>query len=74
MREALDLALLGAGKTAPNPMVGCIIVSSDGSKVLGRGYHPAAGEWGTQCHVDILAQQSVAGRMLRSLRCEMLVL
>lgn len=42
MRQALDLALRGLGKTAPNPAVGCVIVK-DGV-VVGEGYHPKAGE------------------------------
>ncbi|KAJ8598560.1 hypothetical protein CTAYLR_001396 [Chrysophaeum taylorii] len=50
MCEAIDLALLGAGQTAPNPVVGCIVVAGDGS-ALGRGYHPSAGE----PHAEIFA-------------------
>ena len=41
MRQALDLALRGLGKTTPNPMVGCVIVK-DGS-VVGRGWHDHLG-------------------------------
>lgn len=41
MRRALDLAWLGAGMTAPNPMVGCVIVK-DG-KIVGEGWHRGAG-------------------------------
>jgi diaminohydroxyphosphoribosylaminopyrimidine deaminase/5-amino-6-(5-phosphoribosylamino)uracil reductase len=36
MRHALMLAGRGIGRTAPNPSVGCIIVSTDGH-VIGRG-------------------------------------
>ena len=39
---ALDLAKKGEGFTSPNPMVGAVIVK-DG-KVVGKGYHKAAGE------------------------------
>lgn len=40
--RAIDLAWMGAGKTAPNPLVGALVVK-DG-KVLGVGYHPRYGE------------------------------
>jgi diaminohydroxyphosphoribosylaminopyrimidine deaminase/5-amino-6-(5-phosphoribosylamino)uracil reductase len=42
MQMALDLAKKGEGFTSPNPMVGAVIVK-DG-KVVGKGYHKAAGE------------------------------
>ncbi|MDZ7704693.1 MAG: bifunctional diaminohydroxyphosphoribosylaminopyrimidine deaminase/5-amino-6-(5-phosphoribosylamino)uracil reductase RibD [Trueperaceae bacterium] len=42
MAQALDLAEQGRGSTAPNPMVGCVIVR-DGD-VIGEGYHAKAGE------------------------------
>lgn len=41
MTLALELATQGAGKTAPNPMVGCLLVK-DG-EVVGEGWHKAAG-------------------------------
>lgn len=41
MRQALDLAVRGLGKTTPNPMVGCVIVK-DGA-VVGRGWHDHLG-------------------------------
>lgn len=41
MTLALELATQGAGKTAPNPTVGCILVK-DG-EVVGEGWHKAAG-------------------------------
>jgi diaminohydroxyphosphoribosylaminopyrimidine deaminase / 5-amino-6-(5-phosphoribosylamino)uracil reductase len=41
MREALALATLGYGNTSPNPMVGAVLVR--GGKVIGKGYHRAAG-------------------------------
>ena len=58
MREALDLAMLGKGRTAPNPTVGCIVVASNGT-VIGRGFHPAAG----QAHAEIYALRD-AGAIL----------
>jgi len=42
MREALELALKGIGKTSPNPAVGCVIVKN--GKIIGRGYHKKAGK------------------------------
>jgi len=41
MKLALELAARGQGTTSPNPMVGAVIVK-DG-KIIGRGYHRAAG-------------------------------
>jgi diaminohydroxyphosphoribosylaminopyrimidine deaminase/5-amino-6-(5-phosphoribosylamino)uracil reductase len=41
MKEALTLARKGWGYTSPNPMVGAVVVR-DG-KIVGRGYHEAAG-------------------------------
>jgi diaminohydroxyphosphoribosylaminopyrimidine deaminase / 5-amino-6-(5-phosphoribosylamino)uracil reductase len=37
MRKALQLAVKGAGWTAPNPMVGAVIVKE--GRVIGAGYH-----------------------------------
>ena len=36
MKRCLELAVLGAGKTSPNPMVGSVIVWND--EVIGEGY------------------------------------
>jgi diaminohydroxyphosphoribosylaminopyrimidine deaminase/5-amino-6-(5-phosphoribosylamino)uracil reductase len=41
MRRALRLARKGAGMTAPNPAVGAVVVR--GGRVVGEGYHHAAG-------------------------------
>lgn len=53
--RALELAESGRGLTAPNPMVGAVIVS--GGKIVGEGYHTAAG----QDHAEIAAIKD-AGR------------
>lgn len=37
MHRCLELAELGAGSVAPNPMVGCVIVNND--KIIGEGFH-----------------------------------
>jgi diaminohydroxyphosphoribosylaminopyrimidine deaminase/5-amino-6-(5-phosphoribosylamino)uracil reductase len=42
MAQALALAALGEGTTRPNPVVGCVVVQ--GGRILGAGYHRAAGE------------------------------
>ena len=42
MRIALELAEKGQGRTSPNPAVGCVVVRE--GRVVGRGFHPAAGE------------------------------
>ncbi len=41
MRMALRLARRGVGRTSPNPVVGAVLVR--GGKVVGRGFHRAAG-------------------------------
>jgi diaminohydroxyphosphoribosylaminopyrimidine deaminase/5-amino-6-(5-phosphoribosylamino)uracil reductase len=42
MKEAIALARLSLGRTAPNPSVGALVVK-DG-QVVGRGFHPKAGK------------------------------
>lgn len=42
MRRCIALARQAAGLTAPNPMVGCVIVKDNQS--VGEGFHPRAGE------------------------------
>lgn len=37
MHRCIELAMLGSGTTAPNPMVGCVIVRN--GKIIGEGYH-----------------------------------
>lgn len=55
MGVALDLARRGLGRTSPNPAVGCV-VARDG-RVLGRGFHPAAGE----PHAEVFALAEAGG-------------
>ena len=43
MRHALYLASKGLGRTRPNPCVGCVIVSVNGT-IVGEGWHHKAGE------------------------------
>ena len=42
MQRCLELARLGTGWTAPNPMVGCVIVKDN--EIIGEGYHKNFGE------------------------------
>jgi diaminohydroxyphosphoribosylaminopyrimidine deaminase/5-amino-6-(5-phosphoribosylamino)uracil reductase len=42
MHRCLQLARLGAGHVAPNPMVGAVLVFGD--KIIGEGYHRKYGE------------------------------
>ncbi len=49
MREALNLARKGLGRTSPNPAVGCLIVKS--GKIVGSGFHEKAGE----AHAEVKA-------------------
>lgn len=49
MQEALRLANLGLGYTSPNPAVGAVVVTPDGT-IVGRGYHQKAGEPHAEVH------------------------
>src|SRR5947199_10531048 len=49
MRRALSLAARSHGKTAPNPMVGAVLVKK--GQVVGEGYHHVAGG----PHAEVLA-------------------
>src|SRR5258706_6298419 len=42
MRRCLELATLGAGNVAPNPMVGAVLVYH--GRIIGEGYHQKYGE------------------------------
>lgn len=54
MQRCLQLAAMGAGKVAPNPMVGAILVHND--RVIGEGYHERFGE----AHAEVNCIKSVA--------------
>lgn len=49
MKRAIDLALKGLGKTAPNPCVGAVVVKNE--KIIGEGWHEKAGK----AHAEVLA-------------------
>jgi diaminohydroxyphosphoribosylaminopyrimidine deaminase/5-amino-6-(5-phosphoribosylamino)uracil reductase len=56
MRMALGLALKGAGRTSPNPMVGAVLVR--GRSVVATGYHRRAGG----AHAEIVALKRAGAR------------
>lgn len=58
MQRCLTLAHRALGRTAPNPLVGCVIVR-DG-QIVGEGFHPSAG----QPHAEVFALQA-AGEQAR---------
>lgn len=49
MQRCLDLARRASGQTAPNPLVGSVIVKQ--GQVIGEGFHPGAG----QPHAEVFA-------------------
>lgn len=53
MKRCLQLAELGAGNTAPNPMVGAVLVYND--IIIGEGYHKQHGE----AHAEVNCINSV---------------
>lgn len=54
MRRCITLARQAAGLTAPNPMVGCVIVKEN--QVIGEGFHSKAGE----PHAEVFALRAAA--------------
>ena len=48
MRQSLELARRGRGRTSPNTVVGAVIVKDD--KVIGRGWHQKAGTAHAEIH------------------------
>jgi diaminohydroxyphosphoribosylaminopyrimidine deaminase/5-amino-6-(5-phosphoribosylamino)uracil reductase len=58
MHRCIELAALGLGTTAPNPMVGSVIVAND--RILGEGYHQVTGG----PHAEVNAVHSVKDKAL----------
>jgi diaminohydroxyphosphoribosylaminopyrimidine deaminase/5-amino-6-(5-phosphoribosylamino)uracil reductase len=54
MRRAIDLASRGAGRVAPNPMVGAVLVHED--RIIGEGWHTQYGD----PHAEVECLNSVA--------------
>ncbi|MGF1570320.1 MAG: bifunctional diaminohydroxyphosphoribosylaminopyrimidine deaminase/5-amino-6-(5-phosphoribosylamino)uracil reductase RibD [Nodosilinea sp.] len=59
MRRCLELAYRAVGQTAPNPMVGAVVINQ--GLVVGEGFHPGAG----QPHAEVFALNQ-AGSMAQS--------
>lgn len=53
MKRCLELALLGLGYTAPNPLVGSVVVYND--TIIGEGYHKEYGD----SHAEVNAINNV---------------
>lgn len=58
MRRCLELASTGAGRVAPNPMVGAVIVCDD--RIIGEGFHRYYG----QAHAEVNAIAAVSDTTL----------
>jgi diaminohydroxyphosphoribosylaminopyrimidine deaminase/5-amino-6-(5-phosphoribosylamino)uracil reductase len=58
MQRCIQLALLGFGNVAPNPMVGCVIVYQN--KILAEGYHQKFGG----AHAEVNAINNVEDKSL----------
>lgn len=58
MQRCIELARLGEGYVAPNPMVGAVIVLDN--KIIGEGYHRLYG----QAHAEVNAVNSVENKSL----------
>jgi diaminohydroxyphosphoribosylaminopyrimidine deaminase/5-amino-6-(5-phosphoribosylamino)uracil reductase len=54
MQRAIQLAKQSLGQTAPNPLVGAVIVKE--GQIIGEGFHPGAG----QPHAEIFALRNAA--------------
>ena len=62
MKRALELAELGRGKVAPNPMVGAVIVKA--GKIIGKGYHKKYGDNHAEVNAFENATEDVSGATL----------
>lgn len=58
MQRCLELAQLGKGNVAPNPMVGCVIVHKD--RIIGEGFHQEYGK----AHAEVNAINAVKDKAL----------
>ncbi len=58
IQRCLQLARLGTGNVAPNPMVGCVIVYDD--KIIGEGWHKEFGK----AHAEVNAIDNVKDKSL----------
>ena len=60
MTRCIELALLGRGSVAPNPMVGAVLVYRD--RIIGEGWHQAYG--GPHAEVNCISSVTEADRAL----------
>lgn len=58
MRRAITLAEMGLGKTAPNPIVGSVIIDTDGL-IIGEGFH---NRMAAADHAEIVALKAASGK------------
>jgi diaminohydroxyphosphoribosylaminopyrimidine deaminase / 5-amino-6-(5-phosphoribosylamino)uracil reductase len=56
MQRCLDLARKAIGQTAPNPLVGSVVVKN--GQVIGEGFHPKAGE----PHAEVFALRQAGAK------------
>jgi diaminohydroxyphosphoribosylaminopyrimidine deaminase/5-amino-6-(5-phosphoribosylamino)uracil reductase len=70
MRRCLELALLGAGQVAPNPMVGSVLVFEDPEtgeeRIIGEGYHERYGERHAEANCIASVMEADRSLMTRS--------
>ena len=59
MERCMQLAKLGAGNVAPNPMVGSVLVHEN--RIIGEGYHKKYGE----AHAEVNCIASVSGQNIQ---------
>lgn len=64
MYRCLELAVRGAGRVSPNPMVGAVLVGSDGT-VLGEGWHQAFGGPHAEVHAVKAAEKKYGVQALQ---------
>lgn len=62
MRRAMELAALGLGMAAPNPVVGCVVVHE--GKIIGEGWHRQHG--GPHAEVNAVAAVADPGLLSQS--------
>jgi len=56
MQQCLELARRALGRTAPNPLVGSVVVQN--GEIVGEGFHPGAG----QPHAEVFALRAAGDR------------
>lgn len=62
MKRAIELAKQGAGWTAPNPLVGAVVVKN--GRVIGEGYHRKYGELHAERNALVACSEDPAGATL----------